>query len=270
MTRIQTIETDSPRIVRLGEGGFGTTYRLSAGPNRPVVVLKLMPHGGLRARLSARLERELGTIAALSHHDDMVTIAGWGRRDDRWYVAFEEAAGGSLARLVASGATLEWRSVVRLGVRLAKVLELAHQLGVLHRDVKPANILLSADGRPMLSDLGLGTLACSFSLGTAAAADSLAVAAPEASRTTRLTPQADVYALAATLRLLLGGRGRSRADAPDALFGLLDEATARRPQDRHPSMASLRADLELLDDRRRRPLRIVLPAGGASALRAAG
>ena len=101
MTRIQTIETDSPRIVRLGEGGFGTTYRLSAGPNRPVVVLKLMPHGGLRARLSARLERELGTIAALSHHDDMVTIAGWGRRDDRWYVAFEEAAGGSLARLGA-------------------------------------------------------------------------------------------------------------------------------------------------------------------------
>ncbi|MEZ5264884.1 MAG: protein kinase [Acidimicrobiales bacterium] len=266
MTRIQTIETDNPRIVKLGEGGFGTTYRLSAGPGRPVVVLKLMPKGGLRARLSARLEREMGNIAALSHHDDMVTIAGWGRREDRWYIAFEEAPGGSLARLVELGATLEWRSVVRLGVRLARVLELAHELGVVHRDVKPANILLSADGRPLLTDLGLGTLACSFSLGTAAAAESLAVAAPEASKTMALTPQADVYALAATMRLLLGGRrGRSgRAEVPDALFDVLDEATSRRPQDRHPSMASLRADLELLDDRRRRPLKIVLPTGAAA------
>lgn len=270
MTRIQTIETDNPRIVRLGEGGFGTTYRLSAGPDRPVVVLKLMPHGGLRARLSARLEREMGNIAALSHHDDMITVLGWGRREDRWYVAFEEAPGGSLARVVESGATVEWRSVVRLGVRLARVLELAHELGVIHRDVKPANILLSADGRPLLTDLGLGTLACSFSLSTRPAAESLAVAAPEASRTMALTPQADVYALAATLKLLLGGRGgRGRAEAPDALFDVLDEATARNPRDRHPSMASLRADLELLDDRRRRPLRFVLP-DAAAPLRRAG
>ncbi len=259
MVTVQTIESERPRVVRLGDGGFGSTYRLSGGHRAPVMVLKLMPSGGLRARLSARLQREMGTIAALSHHDDMVTVTGWGQRDDRWYVAFEEAPGGSLGRLVDTGAALEWRSVVRLGVRLARVVELAHDLGVVHRDIKPANILLSADGRPLLTDLGLGTLACSFSLGTLAAADSLAVAAPEASRTMALTPAADVYALAATLRLLLGGRaaGRGRGEPPAALFEILDEATARRPQDRHPSMASLRADLELLDDRRKRPLRVV-------------
>jgi hypothetical protein len=74
-----------------------------------------------------------------------------------------------------------------------------------------------------------------------------------------LTPAADVFALAATLRLLLGARRATaspRGEAPPSLFDVLDEATARDPRDRHPSMASLRADLELLIDRRwRRPLR---------------
>lgn len=261
MGKVQTIDVDQARVICLGAGGLGTTYRLSAGRGRdrqPVMVVKLMPSGGLRARLSARLQQEMGNIAALSHHQDMVTITGWGSRQDRWFVAFEEAPGGSLAALVQAGVAVDWRTVVRLGTRLAAVLELAHDLGVVHRDIKPANILLTADGKPLLTDLGLGTLACSFSLDTAAAAESLAVAAPEAVKTMALTPQADVYALAATLRLLLGGRrssSQSRGDGPAALFDVLDEATARDPKDRHPSMASLRADLQLLDDRRRRPLR---------------
>ena len=204
--RVQSIESTTPRVIRLGEGGFGSTYRMSGRRGEPVVVVKLMPEAGLRARISARLEREIGTIAALSHHEDMVTVVGWGAKAGRWFVAFEEAAGGSLAQLVEAGVALDWRTVARLGVRLARVLELAHDLGVVHRDVKPANILLTEDGRPLLTDLGLGSLTCSFSLDGRAAAESLAVAAPEAARTINLTAQADVYALAATLRLLLGGR----------------------------------------------------------------
>ncbi|MFN0027843.1 MAG: protein kinase domain-containing protein [Acidimicrobiales bacterium] len=249
-----------PGIIRLGSGGFGTTYRLSGGgSNGRAQIIKLMPARGLRARLSARLGQQMGNIAALSHHQDMVTISGWGAREDRWFVAFEEAPGGSLQQFVDAGVALEWQSVVRLGVQVAAVLELAHDLGLLHRDVKPANILLSADGRPLLTDLGLGTLSCSFSLDSASAAASLAVAAPEAARTMALTPAADIFALAATLRLLLGARRGptpQRGDAPASLFDVLDEATARDPRDRHPSMSSLRADLELLVDRRwRRPLR---------------
>ncbi len=267
-----------PSVVRLGTGGFGTTYRISGAGGEEPVVMKLMPEGGLRARLSARLHREIGAMAALSHHEDMVTILRWGStEDDRWHVAFEDVPGGSLADLVDAGATLDWRTGVRLGVRLARVLELAHGLGVLHRDLKPANILLSGDGRPLLTDLGLGTLSCSFSLDTPAAAESLVCAAPEASRTMALTPRADVYALAATIRLLVEGplgtrageaqefarsdRGRSeRAKAlPGGLLEVFDAAMAPEPDDRYPSMAALRRDLELLDDRRRKKLRIELP-----------
>jgi serine/threonine-protein kinase len=259
--RVQSIESPTPRLIRLGQGGFGSTYRLSGGRGEPVLVAKLMPEAGLRARVSARLEREMGTIAALSHHEDMVTVVGWGEKAGRWFVAFEEAAGGSLAQLVDAGVALDWRTVVRLGVRLARVLELAHDLGVLHRDIKPANILLTDDGRPLLTDLGLGTLACSFSLDGRAAAESLAVAAPEASRTINLTARSDVYALAATLRLLLGGRvsGGRRAESPAPLLALLDAATARDAAARHPTMRALRADLELLDAKHRRPLRITSP-----------
>ncbi len=262
-----------PSIIRLGAGGFGTTYRLcGAGPGARAQIIKLMSAGGLRARLSARLSQQIGNIAALSHHEDMVTISGWGAREDRWFVAFEEAPGGSMQQFVDAGWALEWQSVVRLGVQVAAVLELAHGLGLLHRDVKPANILLNADGRPVLTDLGLGTLSCSFSLDSASAAASLAVAAPEAARTMALTPAADIFALAATLRLLLGarrGQSSQRGDAPPSLFDVLDEATARDPRDRHPSMVSLRADLELLTDRRwRRPLRFPRVDVGTLARRA--
>ncbi len=259
MARVQPIDAGQARVVRLGEGGFGTAYRLSGRRGDQAMVLKIMPERGIRARLSARLQQQIGAITALSHHEDMVTMVGWGTRHDRWYVAFEEAVGGSLAQLVEAGGSLEWRSAVRLGIRLGRVLELAHDLGVFHRDIKPANILLSADGRPLLTDLGLGTLACSFSLDTPAAADSLAVAAPEASRTMSLTAQSDIYALAATMRLLLGGRhgaGRRRGEPPPALIALLDRATAREPERRPSSMSAFRADLELFDDRAHRPLHL--------------
>ncbi len=261
MARLQSRHASQAGVVRLGEGGFGTTYRLSGRRGNQPVVLKLMPEHDIRARLSARLEQQIGAITALSHHEDMVTIAAWGTRHGRWYVAFEEAVGGSLAQLVDAGGSLDWRRVVRLGVRLGRVLELAHDLGVIHRDIKPANILLDAQGRPLLTDLGLGTLGCSFSLGTPAAADSLAVAAPEAARTMSLAPESDVYALAATMRLLLGGRGHSsrrRSEPPPTLIALLDWATAREPARRTSSMAAFRAELELLDDGHHRPLHIRL------------
>jgi serine/threonine protein kinase len=256
-------DLDRAHLIRLGEGGFGATYRISGVRGRPPAVLKLMPAGGLRARLSARLAREMGTIAALSHHRDMVTISGWGRSpDDRWYLLQEEAPGGSLADLLAAGHALEWRKVVRLGVRISRVLELAHGLGVVHRDIKPANVLLSASGQPMLSDLGLGTLACSFSLDTPAAAESLACAAPEAAHTMALTPASDVYALGATMRLLLGADafGRGRREPPAGLLEVIETATAPGPADRYASAEAMRHDLELLDDRADRSLKISVAA----------
>jgi serine/threonine protein kinase len=258
-TDLDAAALERAHLIRLGEGGFGVTYRVSGVRGRPPAVLKLMPAGGLRARLSARLSREMAAIAAVSHHRDVVTIAGWGRSpDDRWYLLQEEASGGSLADLLAAGRTLEWRKVVRLGARLARVLELAHGLGLVHRDIKPANILLSSSGRPMLSDLGLGTLACSFSLDTDAAAESLACAAPEAAHTMALTPASDVYALGATMRMLLGADayGRGRRDPPAGLLEVIETATMPRPVDRYASAEAMRHDLELLDDHAGRSLKL--------------
>jgi serine/threonine protein kinase len=202
--------------------------------------------------------------APIPHHQDVVTIGGWGRSpDDRWYLLAEEAPGGSLADLLAAGRAVEWRKVVRLGIRVARVLELAHGLGIVHRDIKPANILLSASGRPMLTDVGLGTLACSFSLDTDAAAESLACAAPEAAHTMALTPASDVYALGATLRMLLGADayGRGRREPPAGLLEIIETATMAKPVDRYATAEAMRHDLELLDDRAGRSLK--LPVAGS-------
>lgn len=249
-------------LIRLGEGGFGSTYRVSSAGGKRPVVLKLMPAGGLRARLGVRFTREMATIGALSHQRDMVTLHSWGQTpDERWWVMLEEAPGGSLAELVDASEPLDWRSVIQLGIRLAGVLAVAHDLGIVHRDIKPANILLSMSGRPMLTDMGLGSLGCSFSLEGPAAVESLTCAAPEAAHTMALTPASDIYALAATLRLLLqpGAGARLRREPPPGLIEVLEAATAPRPEDRYPSMAALGHDLELLAERRRRTLRIALP-----------
>lgn len=112
----------------------------------------------------------------------------------------------SLEKRIRQEGPCEWAWAVRVGVKLAGALETAHRFGILHRDVKPANVLLTDYGEPQLTDFGIARIAGGFETGTGYFAGSLAYTAPEVLGGAPATVVSDVYGLGATLFSLVSGR----------------------------------------------------------------
>ncbi|MFE5188813.1 protein kinase [Streptomyces sp. NPDC056628] len=151
-----------------------------------------------------RLTAEAVLLARLQH-PGLVTVYDAGRHDDRTYLVMQLIKGPTLRSLLECGALPE-RRVVDVGAALARVLAYVHQAGVVHRDVKPSNILLDAAGDPHLADFGIARLADATRhtapdvlIGTAA------YLAPEQVEGRRIGPAADVYALGLVLLECLKG-----------------------------------------------------------------
>lgn len=159
-----------------------------------------------------RFAVECSAIGALSGHPNIVTVYETGTTDDGLpYIVMELLPGGSLGDRLHARGPLDWKEVASLGVKLGGALESAHRAGVLHRDVKPENVLLSRFGDAKLADFGM---AC-FRLADDEAdtrVTTLAHAAPEVVAGGRATPSADIYSLASTLHTLLSGRAPFVAD----------------------------------------------------------
>lgn len=139
----------------LGSGGMGVVYRaLDTKLNRPVAIKFLAdPFAGLAAR--RRFEREVRTASSLNH-PHIVTVHDTGEFDGRPYLVTELVDGGTLRDWVS--AQHGWRETVELLVGVADALAAAHDAGVLHRDVKPENILITKRGYAKLGDFGLAKL----------------------------------------------------------------------------------------------------------------
>ncbi len=216
-----------------------------------------------------RFLREAGAAGQMSGHPGIVTVHDAGiLADDRPYLVMELCPGGSLTSYL-TGAALPGAARVReIGVRIADALAATHARGVLHRDVKPANILIDAYDRVGLADFGLAALP-GPQTPTQEAFQALtpAYTAPEILRRQPASPAGDVYGLAATLYALLGGRPPRWSDGiepsltevlrqlqgplvplPDvdpALMAVLTRALDLDPQ-RRPSAAELRDQLDAL------------------------
>ncbi|MEU9922563.1 protein kinase [Streptomyces griseoluteus] len=169
---------------------------------RSVAVKVFRP--GQDPRAEDRLTAEAVLLARLQH-PGLVTVYDAGRHDDRTYLVMQLIKGPTLRSLLAGGALPEQR-VADLGAALARVLAYVHRAGVVHRDVKPSNILLDAAGDPHLADFGIARLANATRhtapdvlIGTAA------YLAPEQVRGRRIGPTTDVYALGLVLLECLKG-----------------------------------------------------------------
>ncbi|TDB74289.1 serine/threonine-protein kinase [Micromonospora sp. KC723] len=186
--------------VEVGRGGFGVVYRAWQPDFSRWVAVKVLAadwHGPSRARF----ERELRTLGHLSGHPHIVTLHQAGRTaagNPYLLMAYEE--GGSLGDRLRDGAAGDWRDAVAGGIAVAGALETAHRAGVLHRDVKPENILVSGYGELKLADFGQ---ARPFSTGLpdpgGRVTASVLHAAPEVLRGEPASVAADVYALASTV-----------------------------------------------------------------------
>jgi hypothetical protein len=221
---------------RLGSGGFGTVFAArDERLGRPVAV-KVIPAAGPAPE---RGQREALAAARLDH-PGIVAVFDAGEEADARYLVSELVEGRTLDRLEADGA-LSDRDVLRIGLTLADALAHARDRGVIHRDVKPQNVIVPHDrddarAAAKLTDFGVAHLAGDESLTmTGDVVGTLAYMAPEQAAGERVDDRADLYALALVLYEALAGSNPVRAGSP--------AATARRVGTVLPPLARARPDL---------------------------
>ncbi|MDH3682842.1 MAG: serine/threonine protein kinase [Acidimicrobiia bacterium] len=144
-------------LTEIGRGGFGVVYRAVETDLNRTVAVKLLNTASADV-LQRRLDRERRAMGVLSGHPNIVTIHRTGMAGGSPFLVMEFLGGGSLADRLATGGPLHWRQAVEIGVAMADAVEAAHRAGVLHRDIKPGNILLSSAGVPKLGDFGIANV----------------------------------------------------------------------------------------------------------------
>jgi hypothetical protein len=208
----------------LGAGGMGSVWRAHDELlGRDVAIKRIEPDEDAppdeRAMLCARAARE-ARAAAMLDHPGIITVHDVVEPDGRPWIIMELVEGRSLAQAVEDDGPLPPRRVAEIGVRLLDALTTAHGKGLLHRDVKPANVLLAEDGRIILTDFGIAALDGDPALTRSGAlVGSPGFIAPERLRDEPTGPASDLWSLGATLYAAVEGRGPFAQRAPLAALG---------------------------------------------------
>ncbi|HEU5151399.1 MAG TPA: serine/threonine-protein kinase [Iamia sp.] len=213
-------------LVLIGRGGFASVYRARQLAFDRDVALKVIDQGHADGRDADQFARECRAIGSLSWHPHVVPVYDAGRTEDGApYMAMELVPGGSLADALAGGPLPAAAAVGHIR-DVADALDAAHEVGVLHRDVKPANILLDRRGRARLADFGIARMAGSGPTTTGAVTGTIAYMAPEVLAGERASTASDVYALGVTLATLLHGRNPYIQATDDNPFAVLNRVMA--------------------------------------------
>jgi DNA-binding SARP family transcriptional activator/WD40 repeat protein/tRNA A-37 threonylcarbamoyl transferase component Bud32/energy-coupling factor transporter ATP-binding protein EcfA2 len=249
----------------IGEGAFGSVYRaVQPSIGREVAVKVVRAELADDPRFVQRFEAEAQLVARLEH-PHVVPLYDFWRRPGGAFLVFRLLRGGSLADRVAQG-PMAAADVARVVGEMASALAAAHSIGIVHRDVKPANVLFDEGGNTYLADFGIAVMADAEADPDLRAAGSAMYASPEQARDGVATEASDQYALAVVAWEALTGRapfdGTStvevlrtkyvtplpalggEAPGATALTAVLQRATAPNPQDRYPSMADFTAAVD--------------------------
>ncbi|MDE3076136.1 MAG: serine/threonine protein kinase, partial [Chloroflexota bacterium] len=251
---------------RLGSGGMATVH-LAHDPllSRDVAVKLPRSDGESDPVMLERFQAELRAAGRLNH-PNIVTIYDGGQDDGQPFLVMEPVEGESLASLVKREGPLPAEQAMSIAGQVAEALAYAHQLGVVHRDVKPQNVLIDPMGRAKVTDFGIAKSSGDPTRTlTGTVIGTLAFMAPEVAAGQPATALADVYSLGVLLYYMLTGRTpfesenpiveavRSQQEDPEppslhrALPGWLDDvvlrALARDPSERYQGAQELAADL---------------------------
>ncbi len=251
----------------IGQGGMATVYRAYQPQLDRWVAIKIMQAEGPGAEeFLARFRREARAIAAL-RHPNILTIYDYGEESGIAYIVMEYVSGGTLKSLL-TGQPMEWPDVATLLIPVGQALAYAHSQGVIHRDVKPANVLLARHDWPMLADFGLiklvgqqrGITRPGVTIGTPA------YFSPEQAAGEEVDHRTDIYSLGVIMYQMLTGRLPFESDSPiEMMLKRLHEspppprcinprispqleaallcALARQPAARYPTMEAFLHDL---------------------------
>ena len=252
----------------VGSGGFGQVFRARQPAFDREVAVKVLSGQVDDDATDRRFRRECRLLGSLGGHPNIVALHDAGvTPSGSPYLVMPFLARGSLADEVTRHGPVAWRRVLPWGVKLAGALHTAHLAGVLHRDLHPANVLVSEYGEPVLADFGIALGADDAAGSTTSTAMTPAYTPPELLGSGTPTVASDVYSLAATLVTVLLGRtpfertgGRPEDDSvvalmariafdpppdlrplgvPDPVARILEQGLAKEPGDRPPTALAL-------------------------------
>jgi eukaryotic-like serine/threonine-protein kinase len=252
----------------IGSGGMSTVYRAFDETLEREVAVKIM-HSDISSDAAAleRFRREARTVAQLSH-PHVVMVIDAGEDHGHPYIVFEHVGGETLKERIRREGPLPIAEAVAYAIEIGRALQVAHERGLVHRDVKPQNVLIDEEGRAKVTDFGIalgleaeGLTAAGRMVGTTD------YVSPEQAMGHEVNGQSDVYSLGIVLYEMITGevpfKGESgvsvamkhvREGLPDlqrrrpgvsaALAAVVERATAKELRNRYASMADLVADLE--------------------------
>src|SRR3954463_15464412 len=253
----------------VGTGGMSSVFRAHDRLLDRKVALKILhQHYSSDDDYVERFKREARSVATLSH-PNIVTVIDRGEHADRQFIVFEYVEGENLKRMIERRGPAPVPTALELAIQIARGLSFAHQQGLVHRDVKPQNVLLNGDGQAKVTDFGIarsldvkhGMTQTGTVLGTS---DYIA---PEQAQGQRVDEHTDIYSLGVVLYELLTGElpfsgdnfvavamqhindppprvSDRRPEVPPRVDAAVARALAKRPEDRFATMEELGRELE--------------------------
>lgn len=258
-----------------GQGGMSAVYKaMDENLNRIVAVKLIHPHLSEDAEFVRRFEEEAKAVAQL-RHPNIVQVYDFDHEGDVYYIVFEFVPGETLqarlTRLHDAGRRMEMERVLSIGAGIADALDYAHSRGLIHRDVKPANVMLNVNNEPVLMDFGIVKIVGGTQhTATGAVMGTARYMSPEQIRGERIDERTDLYSLGVILFEMAGGRApfeadstmtvlmmhvndpvpdlrQLRPDVPPALVNLINNALAKDRDERFKMAADMAAKLRAID-----------------------
>src|SRR5487761_1332707 len=254
----------------VARGGMAEVFRARDRLlDRPVALKVLFPELSADRSFVERFRREAQAAANLSH-PNIVPVFDWGEDGGTYYIVMEYIDGQPLSQALRNGGPMPPAQVARIGAQVADALSYAHRHGVIHRDVKPGNVLITSDGQVKVTDFGIARAMGSIDdqvTQTGLVMGTATYFSPEQAQGLDVDGRSDIYALGVVLYEMLVGRPpfvgdtpvsiayqhvqetppRPRSlnpEIPAALEAIVLQGMAKLPAERYQSADELRADLE--------------------------
>lgn len=251
----------------IGEGGMALVYKAECSKLcRAVAVKILRPQYASDVDFVERFRREARAAASLSH-PNVVNIYDVGQEDELDYIVMEYIPGDNLKSLIRKEAPFTIKRALEITRQIAEALNHAHQRNIIHRDIKPHNILVTPDGQVKVTDFGIArAISASSFTQTGMIVGSVQYSAPEQAKGAAVGPQSDVYSLGCVLYEMLTGtmpfKGETtiaiamqhlqgdyipvrqlRPELPAVIENIVNKAMAKDPAERYPTALALLKDI---------------------------
>jgi len=231
-------------IERIGGGGMAVVYKARCHLLNRYVAIKILRREFTDDEEFVKRFRVEAQAAASLSHPNIVSIYDVGQQDDIHYIVMEYIDGITLKEYINQNGPLHWRDAVNIAVQICSAIETAHRNHIVHRDIKPHNILLTKDGVAKVTDFGIARAVTSATITVAGSTiGSVHYFSPEQARGGFIDEKSDLYSLGITIYEMVTGRVPFDGESPVAVALKHIQERAERPMDINPNIPKAVNDL---------------------------